>query len=471
MASTPAVPPLPTTSGPSWGPGHVAGVVLGSLIALIALAFAAGGLAMVAMHAFVRDDDGYLNSATRHYATQGHALTVEHVQLGDMHGGMGDWAVEELGGTVRVRADLRGNAPVFVGIAHARDLDRYLSGVAHSEIRDFGHHFSNLADTAGRRNPAAPATQKFWVASASGPGTRTAQWDVTSGDWAAVVMRAAGAAGVDADVRAGARIGWMLWVGVVLLAIGAAGLAGGVGLIVLSGRRADGRGAPPPAAGASTSPALVSAPAVTSAGPTPDGYPVQIRADLVEPLSRWYWLVKWALVIPHLLVLVFLWAALVVSAIAGIATVVVTGRYPRPLFDFNVGVLRWSWRVEMYANGAFATDRYPPFSLDPDPAYPADLEIQYPDRPLPRLKTAFQWLLATPHLLVLGALLGGGWWAQDVRIPGLLPILVVIAVIALLFTGRYPRDIFRLIVGIHRWVIRTVTYVVGMRPEYPPFRL
>ena len=130
------------------------------------------------------------------------------------------------------------------------------------------------------------------------------------------------------------------------------------------------------------------------------GYPVRLTGELDPNLSRWLWLVKMFLAIPHYLVLAFLLVAfLVTTVIAGVA-IVFTGRYPRSLFDFNVGVLRWNWRVGFYVYAALGTDRYPPFTLA-RADYPADIEVAFPEHPSRGL-VLVKWLLAVPHLIFVG---------------------------------------------------------------------
>jgi len=135
-------------------------------------------------------------------------------------------------------------------------------------------------------------------------------------------------------------------------------------------------------------------------------YPVRVNAELDPPLSRWLWLVKWVLVIPHYVVLAFLWAA-------------------------------------------FATDRYPPFTLADDPAYPAHLEIDYPGQLSRGLALVKWWLLAIPHYVVVGVFVGGTWLAW--RYGGLIDILALIAAVTLLVTGSYPRANSDVVVGMNRW--------------------
>jgi hypothetical protein len=199
-------------------------------------------------------------------------------------------------------------------------------------------------------------------------------------------------------------------------------------------------------------------------------------------LTRPRWLIKWLLIIPHAVVLYFLWiAVLVVTIVAGFA-ILFTGRYPRPLFGFTAGVIRWTWRVAFYAIGAFGTDRYPPFTLDHDPTYPAGFDVEYPERLSRGLVLVKWWLLAIPHYLVVGIFAGagpwGGWdWGGTAHDGwggwgyGLIGLLALIAAVTLAVTGRYPGQLFDFIMGLNRWCFRVVVYAVLMRDEYPPFRI
>jgi hypothetical protein len=427
-------------------PGRALALVGGSLIGLIALTLALAGIALVLAHTTARDSAGFYTAPTEHFSTGSYALTSEGLQIGDVRGHGAGWALDTVDATVRVRASAPGGRPVFIGIAPKADVDRYLLLSAHSEIRAAGGtpFTYDSVRRAGKQRPPVPDLQGFWAAATSGWGTQSVTWKPAGGRWAIVVMNADGSRPVRADVSVGAKSAVVLPIGLVLLALGLMGLATSAALIWAGAR--DG--------------------AVTVAGAAPVAempYPLRFEARQDESLSRWLWLVKWLLALPHWIVLAFLWLAYDVLTLVALVAILFTGRYPRALFDFNVGVLRWTWRVVHYAL-TFGTDRYPPFTLAPS-GYAAELDVPYPER-LSRAKAFFKpWLLALPHWLVVAVFLG--WWSA----PGLLPLLACLGGVVLLFTGRYPRDMFGLVVGLARWVARVAVYAGLMRDEYPPFRI
>jgi Domain of unknown function (DUF4389) len=206
-------------------------------------------------------------------------------------------------------------------------------------------------------------------------------------------------------------------------------------------------------------------------------YPVRLEARYDQP-GRALWLVKWLLMIPHVIALAFLWFAVTLLWLVVFFAVLFTGRYPLPIFDFNLGVMRWTWRVWYYGYFALGTDRYPPFSLGEVPDYPATLDADYPETMSRGLVLVKWWLLALPHYLVVTFFLGGGgfllWqWGSSWSGPtgGLITILAVFAGGSLLFTGAYPPGIFDFVIGLDRWVLRVSAYAALMTDVYPPFRL
>ncbi|GAF72475.1 unnamed protein product, partial [marine sediment metagenome] len=167
---------------------------------------------------------------------------------------------------------------------------------------------------------------------------------------------------------------------------------------------------------------------------------------------RWKIFVKWLLAIPHFIVLMLYGIAYFVTLIIAWFAILFTGRYPRGLFDFAVGLLRWSARVDVYTN--LMRDEYPPFGTGGD--YPVRLEVEYPER-LSRWKIFVKGLMAIPHMIIL--------YGYSI----LASVITFVAFFIILFTGRYPRALFDLVVGYYRWNTRVYAYVLLLTDEYPPF--
>ncbi|MDP6783631.1 MAG: DUF4389 domain-containing protein [Dehalococcoidia bacterium] len=182
-------------------------------------------------------------------------------------------------------------------------------------------------------------------------------------------------------------------------------------------------------------------------------------------LSRWKIFVKWFLTIPHYIILAMLTIVVAVTTIISFFAILFTGHYPSGLFRLAVGYLRYGVRVCLYVT--LLRDEYPPFRLSDESgeSYPIDLEVPYPEV-LSRWKIFVKWLLAVPHWIILLAIS-----AAAVESLSLTAAITLVAFFAILFTTRYPAGLFELSVGIARWGLRVVAYVMLLRDDYPPFRL
>ena len=187
------------------------------------------------------------------------------------------------------------------------------------------------------------------------------------------------------------------------------------------------------------------------------GYPVSVDGDYEEPLHRFLWLLKWFLVIPHWVVLGLLSIPQILSYPAAWLAIIILGRYPRLLWDYHVGLMRWQWRLNYYAYQMGATDEYPPFSMA-ERDYPASIAIEYPESSS-RMTALFRWILIIPQAII-SSLIGD-----------LVGILVFISLVSLLFTGRYPKALFDVNLGLNRWRYRVGAYGALLRDEYPPFSI
>jgi hypothetical protein len=222
-------------TGSRWTGGRVAGLVFASLAGLVGLALLLGGLALIAVHGFARDDDGFYTTDRELLETNSYAITTDRI---DLDTGVADDVPEDLLGTLRVNAESTGSEPIFLGIGPSADVRRYLAGVAHAEFVDVERGDPVLEEIPGRAPASTPGRETFWVAQSEGSGDQRVEWDAESGVWAVAVLNADASRGVAVDAEIGAKAGWLIWVGIGLTLLGLVVVVSAVLLIVHVGRRA-----------------------------------------------------------------------------------------------------------------------------------------------------------------------------------------------------------------------------------------
>jgi hypothetical protein len=438
--------------------GRIAVVIVGAVIGLFGLGLTVGGGGLLWANETQRGADGFFTTGDVTLSTESYALTSGDIDLGARPGA---WFPSGRLATVRIEIDPAGDESMFVGIGPSDQVSEYLEGVAISEVSRIriGALYRNIAGSA---TPTPPGEEAFWAVSATGAGPQSITWDLEQGSWTVVIMNADADRGVTVDASGAARTDLLAWIAAGLLATGL--IFAVVATVMIAAAFAGTSATPSP-----------------TAGHGPYGvYPMRLEGELDPSLTRWHWLFKWLLAIPHFFVLAFLWIAFFFLTVVAFFAILFTGRYPRSIFDFNVGVLRWSWRVAYYSYWVNGTDQYPPFSLA-EADYPAHLDVVYPERLSRGLVLVKWWLLAIPHYLIVGLFTSGlVWLTTEITEEGnavaeagigLIGILVFISLVILLFTGRYPQGLFDLVMGLNRWVFRVGAYASLMTDEYPPFRL
>jgi hypothetical protein len=228
-------------------PAKIVAIVIGAFLVLIGVALLAPGGFLLWAYGTQRDSSGYFETSNRVVSTSTYALTTPDVNIDIGR----NWVPRNATAAIRMRAASTGAAPLFVGIGPSDLVAQYLAGVGHEEITNFGWLSSsvNYQRIPGGAPPSAPGQETFWVAKQEGTGVQSLEWQVQGGNWTAVIMNADGSAPVTASISLGARFGFILPIGVGLLAGGVVLLAVGVVLIVLGARRPRNRPMQPAAVG------------------------------------------------------------------------------------------------------------------------------------------------------------------------------------------------------------------------------
>jgi hypothetical protein len=210
-------------------------MIVSSVAALVGGLMLLGGLALIAVHGLARDDDGFYTTDTERLRSDTYAIATDEIDFGADPAGP---APEDLLGTLRIRAEATGRESIFLGIGRTAAVARYLDGVRHARLTDFGGGGVEYDQRPGGAPERRPGAERFWVAQSEGTGEQSVDWEVQSGVWSVALMNADAGRGIDADASIGIEVAWLIWVAVGLAVIGFLLAATGVVLIIVISRHA-----------------------------------------------------------------------------------------------------------------------------------------------------------------------------------------------------------------------------------------
>lgn len=187
--------------------------------------------------------------------------------------------------------------------------------------------------------------------------------------------------------------------------------------------------------------------------------PVTFDVAYPEALSRWLWLVKWVLAIPHFILLFLLGIVFYIRLVIAWFVVVFTKKYPEGLFNSNVAYLRYANNVSAYI--MLLTDIYPAFGTTPKPESPVTYDVTYPPNgEISRWLTLFQFVRVI--LMIIQIIL---LYVKLIVVAILYGFLIVPVI--LLFTGKIPPGMFDFIVGVQRLQMKiqaNLLFMTDVRP-------
>jgi len=235
--------------------GRVILLVFGIIGLLISIGLLVGGGAILWLDNTIKDSEGFYTTETIQIEKGSYAIVTGPANI-DIEAGW-DWGWQwDWGNLATFKVEGKSNDPsnqLFIGVARESDLDSYLSGVEYDEIKRF-HIYPYSVDYQnhpGSVVPGAPTSQTFWTSSTYGAGTQSLEWELEPGSHSLVLMNSDGSAGVDISIELGAKVPWLLGVGIGLLVGGVVALVTGSTMVFLAVRRQKTVPPKPPETGAS----------------------------------------------------------------------------------------------------------------------------------------------------------------------------------------------------------------------------